>query len=94
MNLLVYAAQLKKFIEHYQCEDKVNEILRDSLVCVLSNLKWQQRLLSDDALTYDKILKLLLTIEAAERQARDLSGMKVVHVLHPQPRSHQTSPQY
>ena len=45
-------------------------------------MKWQQRLLSEDALTYDRTLKLLLAMEAAEKEARDISGIKDVHNVH------------
>ena len=45
-------------------------------------MEWQQRLLSEDALTYDRILKLLLAMEAAEKEARDISGIKEVHNVH------------
>ena len=53
-----YVAQLKKLVEHCQFGDKLNEMLRDCLVCGVANVKWQQRLLYEDALTYDRTLKL------------------------------------
>ena len=77
-----YVAQLKKLVEHCQFGDKLNEMLRDRLVCGVANVKWQQRLLSEEALTYDRTLKLLLAMEAAEKEARDISGIKDVHNVH------------
>ena len=57
-------------------------MLRDRLVCRVANVKWQQRLLSEEALTYDRTLKLLLAMEAAKKEARDISGIKDVHNVH------------
>ena len=45
-------------------------------------MKWQQKLLSEDAFTYDRTLKLLLAMEAAEKEARDISSIKDVHNVH------------
>ena len=62
-------------------------MLRDRLVCGVAHVKWQQRLLSEEGLTYDKALKLLLAMESAEKEAKDLSGTatgagEVVHNVH------------
>ena len=57
-------------------------MLRDRLVCGIANVKWQQRLQSEEALTYDRTLKLLLAMEAAEKEARDIYGIKDVHNVH------------
>ena len=52
-------------------------MLHDRLVCGISNDKWQQRLLAEgDSLTYTKAHKLLLALEAAEQQAKDISSDK------------------
>ena len=69
-------------------------MLRDHLVCGVFNLKWPQRLLSEDALTYDGTLNLLLAMKASEREATDLSGIKNVHAVHSKhlsPRAHHIS---
>ena len=50
-------------------------MIRDRLVCGIANKKWQQRLLTEDDLSYDKATKLLLSFEAAE-EMKDLVGDK------------------
>ena len=50
-------------------------MIRDRLVCGIANEKWQQRLLAEDDLSYDKATKLL-SFEAAEKEMKDLVGDK------------------
>ena len=82
-----YVAQIKQLVEHCKFGEQLNEMLRDRLVCGVAHMKWQQRLLSEEGLTYDKALKLLLAMESAEKEAKDLSGTatgagEVVHNVH------------
>ena len=51
-------------------------MIRDHLVCGIANNKWQQHLLAEDDLSYDKATKLLLSFEAAEKEMKDLVGDK------------------
>ena len=51
-------------------------MIRDHLVYGIANEKWQQRLLAEDDLSYDKATKLLLSFEAAEKEMKDLVGDK------------------
>ena len=75
-SVATYVAQLKQIAENCNFGDaaRVNEILRDRLVCRIANEKWQQRLLAEDGLSYDKAQKLLLSLEAAEKGIKDLAG--------------------
>ena len=75
-SVATYVAQLKQIAENCNFDDaeRVNEMLRDRLVCGIANEKWQQRLLAEDGLTYDKAQKLLLSLEAAEKGIKDLAG--------------------
>ena len=75
-SVATYIAQLKQIAENCNFGDaaRVNEMLRDRLVCGIANEKWQQRLLAEDGLSYDKAQKLLLSLEAAEKGIKDLAG--------------------
>ena len=80
-----YITQLKQLAEHcnFGNGDRLNKMLRDRLVCGIANEKWQQRLLSEEKLPYEKARKLLLSLEAAEKEVKDLSvGEKVVNQVH------------
>ena len=58
-------------------------MLRDRLVCGIANQKWQQRLLAEgDSLTYTKAHTLLLSLEAAEQQVKDIANEKPPTVVH------------
>ena len=83
-----YVTQLKQIAEHCNFGDTAHlkEILRDRLVCCSANDKWQQRLLSEEGdLTYDKTLKLLIALEAAEKEVKDLASKQVLDRLQPVP---------
>ena len=61
-------------------------MLRDRLVCGIANDKWQQRLLVEgNDLPYDKAIKLLLALEAAEKEVKDLSTGGDRATARPQP---------
>ena len=45
-----------------------------TVVCGVAYEKWQQRLLAEDNLTYEKAFKLLLSVEASEKEVKDLSS--------------------
>ena len=62
---------------------RINEMVRDRLVCGIENEKWQQRLLAEDPMTYKKAHKLLLSLEAAEKGTKDIAGEKTVHQVRP-----------
>ena len=62
-------------------------MIRDRLVCGITNEKSQQCLLVEDNLTYDKAYKLLLLLEASEREVKDISREKQIHqTAHTHPR--------
>jgi len=63
---------------------RLNEMIRDRLVCGISNERWQQKLLAEKNLTYDKAYKLLLSLEASEKEVKDITsstGSMLVRVL-------------
>ena len=82
-----YISQLKQLVEHcnFGNEARLNKMIRDRLVCGIANEKWQQCLLAEDDLSYDKATKLLLSFEAAEEMkdlVRDKSEKPEVHQVH------------
>ena len=74
-SISTYVTQLKRLAEHcnFGDTDRLNEMMRDRLVCGIANEKWQQRLLAEDGLTYAKAYKLLLSLEASEKEVKDLN---------------------
>ena len=45
----------------------------------ITNAKWQNCLLTEDPMTYEKAHKLLLSLEAAEKGMKDIAGEKIIH---------------
>ena len=74
--MAAYISQLKQLAEHcnFGSEARLNEMIRDRLVCGIANIKWQQRLFAEDDLSYDKATKLL-SFKAAE-EMKDFVGDK------------------
>ena len=95
-SIATYATQLKWLAEHcnFGDNDCLNEMIWDRLVCGIVNEKWQQRLLAEDKLTYDKAYKLLLSLEASEKQVKDLTRSEAtcVHQLRPSRQSSTPTP--
>ena len=68
-----YLAELRKCIVHCKFHaDRVDEVLRDQLVCGLRNETVQKNLLSEDKLTLDKALQLAQSMEAADLSSKSL----------------------
>ena len=68
-----YLAELRKCIVHCKFQaDRVDEILRDQLVCGLRHETVQKNLLSEDNLTLDKAVQLAQSMEAADLSSKSL----------------------
>ena len=80
-SVATYLAQLKQLAEYCKYSDSLPEMLRDRLVCGIGDERWQKRLLSEEALSYDKAVKILLSLEAAELEVKDMYGQKPVHQI-------------
>lgn len=78
-SVATYVTQLKRMAEpcNFGDERRLNEMIRDRLVCGIANAKWQQRLLAEEGLTYETAYKLLLSLEAAEKHVKDLHAPSV-----------------
>ncbi len=92
-----YVTQLKRLAKTCKFGDtaRLHEMMRDRFVCGIAKEKWQQKLLAEENLTYDKAYKLLLSLEASEKELKDISSSgsnnaTQVHQLHRrQPHHHQ-----
>ena len=78
-SISTYVTELKKLAEHCNCGDTLEPMLRDRLVCGIGNEHWQHRLLAKDKLDYKVAMKLVLVLETAESQVKDLQGTTQVH---------------
>ena len=67
-----FVAELRKLSEHCNFGTTLNDMLRDRLVCGISDQRIQRRLLAEPTLTFDKALELAQAAEAADRNAREL----------------------
>ena len=77
-----YLAQLKQLAEYCNYGDSLPMMLQDRLVCGIAQQQWQKRLLVEDDLTYNKAVKLLLSMESADQDILNLSsGSKQVNRL-------------
>lgn len=71
-----YVAELRRLSKHCGFDDRLNESLRDQLVCGLTNETIRQRLFSEEQenLPFEKALRLAIAIEAAELNAAMVEG--------------------
>ena len=67
-----YIAVLCKTAEHCNYGESLSEMLRDRLVCGITNSAVQKRLLAKKKLTLDKAVSLAQAVEIAEKGSKDL----------------------
>ena len=67
-----YIAELRKLSEHCEYGDALNDMLQDRLVCGFDNQRMQRRLLQEVKLTFTQARDMVLAMEAADRNAREL----------------------
>ncbi|CAI5661061.1 unnamed protein product [Oreochromis niloticus] len=70
-----YVAELRKLAQDCNFGDSLTVMLRDRLVCGISDDRIQRRLLAEDSLTFEKALKFAQAMEAANRDIVDLKCM-------------------
>lgn len=68
-----FVAELRKLSEYCDFEEKLDEMLRDRLVCGINETKTQQRLLSEPQLTFAKALEIAQAMEAAVDGANEIT---------------------
>ena len=69
-----YVAALRKAAEFCDYGDSLSEMLRDRLVCGITDISVQKRLLAEKDLTLDKAVSLAQSVEIAEKGAKDLKS--------------------
>ncbi|CAI5670817.1 unnamed protein product [Oreochromis niloticus] len=70
-----YVAERRKLAQDCNFGDSLTVMLRDRLVCGISDDRIQRRLLAEDSLTFEKALKFAQAMEAANRDIVDLKSM-------------------
>ena len=71
-SIATYMAALRQLTEHCGYGESLAEMLRDRLVCGVNHDATQRRLLAEKDLTLDRAFELAQTMEAAERDTKDL----------------------
>lgn len=69
-----YVAELRKLSEHCNFGEKLNESIRDKLVCGLNKEKIQQKLLATQDLDLQTAIYTAIAMEAAAESAKELHG--------------------
>ena len=69
-----YIAILRKLSEHCEFGDKLEEYLRDRLVCGLNSERVQQKLLATQDLNLKKAMDIAIGFETASKEARSLQS--------------------
>ena len=69
-SIATYVAALRSLAEHCSYGDKLNEMLRDRLVCGVNHDTIQSRLLAEKDLTYEKAIELDQAVETAQKNAK------------------------
>ena len=73
-----YIAALRELALHCECGDKLNEMLRDRLVCGVNHKGIQRKLLAQEKLTYENAYALALSVEVSEKDAVKLQNSRPV----------------
>ena len=68
--IAAFVAELRKLSEFCNFRDKLDEMLRDRIVCGINHLAMQRRLLSETDLTLAKTLEVAQGLEAAEKSSK------------------------
>ena len=79
-SVAMYVAEIKRLAVLCNFKDTLDEMLRDRIVCRIADERWQQRLLSEKELTYESALELVLRLDGAEKQVKDLHPPQPVQV--------------
>ena len=73
-NIAQYLAELRKLSEFCEFEDKLDEQLRDKLVCGCNNERIQQKLLTIKDLTLKSAMDSAIAFESAYRDTKKIQG--------------------
>ena len=70
----VFVAELRRLSEHCNFGDKLEDALRDRIVCGIQDERIQRRLLAETTLTFTKALEIAQSMETAAKNTADLQG--------------------
>ena len=73
-NVAEFVAGLRRLSEHCKFGTTLEDMLRDRLVCGISDDRIQRRLLGERGLTFEKAVEIATTTEMASRNVMDLGG--------------------
>ena len=76
-----YIAELRRRSEHCNYSSKLDENLRDRLVCGVKNNRIQRRLLSEDKLMLKRAIEISVGLELAERNLATIDSFHNNHTL-------------
>jgi len=71
-SITAYMAALRQLAEYCNFGDRLEEMLRDRLVCGVNEVKIQRRLLAEANLTYKTAVDIAIGMEVASRNAQEL----------------------
>ena len=80
-----YVVVLRKLVEHCEFGDRLNDDLRERLVCGMRHENIQKKLLSEAGLTLKKAIEISVAMETAAKDAVELRNSyseAPVHKLH------------
>ncbi|KAJ8027406.1 hypothetical protein HOLleu_32542 [Holothuria leucospilota] len=69
-----YVADLRRIAEYCEYGDKLEEMLRDRIVCGVKDIRTQRRLLSETTLDFKKALEMAKAMETAAKHSKDLQN--------------------
>ncbi|XP_041961667.1 uncharacterized protein K02A2.6-like [Alosa sapidissima] len=73
-SVMEYVAELRRLAQDCNYGNKLQQMLRDRLVCGINDERIQRRLLSETELTFDKALSIAVAVETANKNAQDLKN--------------------
>ena len=69
----IYVAALRELALHCEFGDRLQEMLRDRLVCGINHRGIQRKLLTEADLTFDRAYALAQSVESSERDSKSLA---------------------
>ena len=80
-SILMYVVELKKLAEFCNFGETLEQILRDHIVCRIGNERWQRCLLGEEDLTCKIAMKIVLALQSADCQVKELQGDTKIHQI-------------
>uniref|UniRef100_A0A3B3SNE8 CCHC-type domain-containing protein n=1 Tax=Paramormyrops kingsleyae TaxID=1676925 RepID=A0A3B3SNE8_9TELE len=80
-SVVQYVAVLKRLSEHCDFGTHLQDAMRDRFVCGLRNESIQRKLLTEEALTFQRTVDIALSMEAVARESEHLKSSLMVHAV-------------